>query len=69
MVEEKEMKDIFKGNTKYFNNMLICSVDDKGTVWIVEYEQDNDDKTVIVLDKQNAKELGEHLIKVSEDKQ
>lgn len=49
--------------------MLICSVDDKGTVWIVEYEQDNDDKTVIVLDKQNAKELGEHLIKVSEDKQ
>mgnify|MGYP007040922274 CR=1 FL=1 len=61
------MKNVFKGATKYFDNMLICSADDKDTVWIVDYEQDNDDKTIIVLDKQNARELGEHLIKISED--
>ena len=63
------MKVIFKGSTKYFNNQIICSIDDQGTVWFVEYEQDNDDETIIILDKQNAKELGEQLMKMSEDNQ
>lgn len=64
MIEEN-----FKGTTKFFNNLLVASIDDKNTVWIVEQNSETLDKTVIEIDEENTKALGEWLIKVSEKNQ
>lgn len=59
-------KNIFKGNTKLFNQLLVGTVDDRGTIWIVEQQADTGEKVVIDLDKENARNIAKWLLKVSE---
>lgn len=59
-------KNNFKGNTKLFNNLLVGTVDEKGTVWIVSEQSDTHEKVVIDLDKENARNIAKWLLQVTE---
>lgn len=59
-------KNNFKGNTKLFNNLLVGTADEKGTIWIVSEQSDTHEKVVIDLDEDNARNIAKWLLQVTE---